>query len=599
MKNINIKFKLILLLLFSVIGMRCLTKNAEASTYWVSPDGAAPSLTSCSGTVPLDGLSACSYDKANGTGVVAGDTVYYRAGTYTGITGAVLSPYNSGISGQVITFSSYNNEDVQFTGSGTSSIAVDLNSDYGTVRSYIKVHDLHFSNFMRHLWILKGHHNEISNCSFIGYPPTATQADFAGVFQASYIYRQAQYNWIHHCEFGLWGYNATFGYDTGGVFGVGLESSTNDFTRYNLVENNEMYGGGHHVAYLNGSYNIYRNNYFHNEPWYPLNNPVYSTRIIAQEGYSEDGMRNLNEGNRIAYGGPKNKDEIGGSGGQVKGAYNIWRRNIYAQIYTNAIYMTKYSGQSDVKHNKIYNNTFWHGGYGTYQINPGGTAPSPNWEDRYAHALVVEEGPDGSTIYGNVIKNNIFYQNRDPLGAQYSVISRYYDNGWTTRVPVFQAVSANWLDNAGDPKFVDTTGAADPANGDQWDFNLQPESPCKDNGAWLTTITSADGSGTSFAVNDAGYFWHDAGSMAAEIPNAMISTGDTVQLQGQTQTAAITSIDYETNTVTVDAPISWLQGQGVSLAYSGSAPDQGAYELMESAAPDTTAPAAPAELTVR
>jgi hypothetical protein len=558
------------------------TGSALATTYWVSPTGTAANLAACSGSTPLSGTSACSYSKANGSGVVAGDTVYYRAGTYTGITGAFINPYNTGTAGNIITFSAYNGEDVQVTSSVTNSIAVNLNSDYGTVRSYIKVHDLHFSNFMQHLWILKGHHNEISYCSFIGYPPTATQADFVGNFQASYIYRQAQYNWIHHCKFGLWGYNATYGNDNGGVFGMGVESSTTDNTRYNLVENNEMYGGGHHVAYLNGSYNIYRNNYFHNEPWYPLTNPIFSTRIIAQEGYPGDGMYNLNEGNRIAYGGPKNKDEIGGSGGQVKGAYNIWRRNIYTQIYTNAIYMTKYVGQSDVKYNKIYNNTFWHGGFGTYQLYPSGTAPSANWDDRYAHAIVVEEGSDGASIYGNIIKNNIFYQNRDPLGTQYSVISKYYSSstGWVTRVPAFQTVFNNWFDNAGDPKFVDITGAPDPTNGNQWDFHLQKSSPCIDTGSFLTTITSSSGSGTSFTVTDAGYFWFDVGGMKSNISGASIASGDTIQLQGQSQKAVITNINYVTNTITVNTPLSWSQGQGISLAYNGSAPDKGAFESL-------------------
>lgn len=598
MQNNCLKLRVIFfgIIFFGIFGFFGLAKNSQAATYWVSPTGAAANLAACSGSTPLDGSLACSYDKANGSGVVGGDTVYYRTGLYTGITGSFINPYNTGSSGNIITFSAYDDEDVQVTGFGTSSMAVNLNSDYGTVRSYIKVHDIHFNDFMAHLWILKGTHNEISNCSFIGYPATATQADFVDWFQASYIYRQAQYNWIHHSIFGKWGYNATYGNDNGGVFGMGLESSTNDNTRYNLVENNEMYAGGHHVAYLNGSYNIYRNNYFHNEPWYPLGDPVFSTRVVAQEGYPGDGMRNLNEGNRIGYGGPKNKDEIGGSGSQVKGAYNIWRKNLFVQIYTNAMYLTKYANQSDVKYNKIYNNTFWNGGYGMYQVNPGGTAPSNNWEDRYTHAVVVEEGGSGASIYGNVFKNNLFHQNKDVKGAQYSIISSYYDQqlGWIAEVPQYQMVTNNWLDNAGNPKFVDTVGAPDPANENQWNFNLQPDSPCIDNGAFLTTISSASGSGTSFTVADAGYFF-DGWGIGEQIPSASI-VGDTIQLSGQTQAAVVTAIDYDTNVITVDTSLTWTEGQGVSLYYNGLAPDYGAYEYISDN--DITPPSAPADLNV-
>lgn len=574
--------------LLSIIAFILLwVSTVEATTYWISPTGAAESLAACSGATPMEGTAACSYDKANESGVQAGDIVYYRGGNYTGITDTFINPYNTGTSyANKITFSSYNSEDVQVTGSGTSSYAVNLDSDYGTVRSYIKVHDIHFNDFMQHLWILKGTHNEISYCSFIGYPATATQDNFAGLFQATYIYRQAQFNWIHHCTFGKWGYNAEFGYDTGGVFGMGLESSTTDDTMYNLVENNEMYAGGHHVAYMNGSYNIYRNNYFHNEPWYPLDVPVFSTRIIAQEGYPDDGMRNLNEGNRVGYGGPKNKDEIGGNTTQAKGAYNIWRYNTWVQSYLSAVLLTKYVNQSDVKYNKFYNNTFWKGGYGEYQVQPGGTAPSNNWESRYTHAIIVEEGPTGSSVYDNVFKNNLFYQNKDTLGTQYSILSRYYDQdlGWITKVPEHQVIDNNWLDNAGDPLFTDITGVADPTNATQWNFNLQAESTAIDGGESLTLANGAGNSTTALIVDDAGYFF-DGYGMADDIPNATIEA-DWICIGTVSNCAQISSINYDTNTITLSSAMTWAdnaaiylykKSDGVQVLY-GAAPEYGAYE---------------------
>ena len=536
------------------------TGVSEGAVYYVDTNNPVAS-DSNPGT---ESLPWKTISKANTT-LVAGDTVYIKGGTYSGITGSAIDPVNTGTAGNIITYSSYNNEDVQIVGSGTSSLAVDLDSEYGTVRSYIKVHDLHFTNFMEHLWIRKGSHNEISYCSFIGYPAGATKNDFLGTWSASYIYRQATYNWIHHCTFGQWGICEPYGTDVGVVFQVGVETSTTDFTKYNLIENNEFYHGGHHVVSFNGSKNVFRNNYCHNEPWYPLSAPVYSTRTFFQTGAAGDGCYNLVEGNRIGYGGPKNKIEIGGAGGTISGAYNIWRKNVFLQIYTDAMWVTKYSGQTDVKYNHIYNNTYWYGGYGNYQKNPGGTVPSPYWDNAYTHPICITENDSGTGVYGNAIKNNIFYDNRCLLGKNLSII-RYYPYV----IPTRQEISNNWLDNAGDPKFIDISGTPDPMNKNQFDFRLQRSSPCIDAGRALTTITSASGSGTVFTVVDAGYFMDGWGISGVD--------GDNIQIVGTSQKARIINVDYGTNTITVNASLAWVQNQGIALAYVGAAPDLGAYE---------------------
>ena len=76
---------------------------------------------------------------------------------------------------------------------------------------------------------------------------------------------------------------------------------------------------------------------------------------------------------------------------------------------------------------------------------------------------------------------------------------------------------------------------------------------------------------TTFEVGDALYFVDGFG-----IPGEV---GDTIQLDGDTARAVITNVDYATNTLTLDAALTWSAGQGVSLAYEGSAPDVGAYEM--------------------
>jgi len=102
-----------------------------------------------------------------------------------------------------------------------------------------------------------------------------------------------------------------------------------------------------------------------------------------------------------------------------------------------------------------------------------------------------------------------------------------------------------WYNNlAVGPQFVDP---------DNNDLKLQSTLPMVEAGTFLTTTTSS-GSGTTFTVNDARYFMDGWG----------IVDGDTIQLQGQTQTAKITNISG--NTITVDTSLTWASGQGVSLA---------------------------------
>jgi hypothetical protein len=47
---------------------------------------------------------------------------------------------------------------------------------------------------------------------------------------------------------------------------------------------------------------------------------------------------------------------------------------------------------------------------------------------------------------------------------------------------------------------------------------------------------------------------------------------------GTSKKAQITNVNYDTNTITVDMTLTWTQGQGIVLAYVGSAPDLGAFE---------------------
>ncbi|MHB9027453.1 MAG: hypothetical protein ACYC9O_01660 [Candidatus Latescibacterota bacterium] len=87
----------------------------------------------------------------------------------------------------------------------------------------------------------------------------------------------------------------------------------------------------------------------------------------------------------------------------------------------------------------------------------------------------------------------------------------------------------------------------------------RPVADDQNSGTCLTAITSPSGSGTSFQVADAGYFMDGWGIGHVR--------GDLLQLSGTPRRARIVTVDYATNTITVDAKLSWTRNQGVSMGF--------------------------------
>lgn len=112
-----------------------------------------------------------------------------------------------------------------------------------------------------------------------------------------------------------------------------------------------------------------------------------------------------------------------------------------------------------------------------------------------------------------------------------------------------------------DPQFMDLQAA---------DFRLKAGSPLIDAGAPLTVTIRAGRDSRRMAVKDVRFFFDGFGIEG--------QTGDLVQLHGQSQTARVVGIDYAARTLGLDRPLSWAEGQGVSLAFAGRGPDVGAYE---------------------
>lgn len=469
--------------------------------------------------------------KANQT-VVAGDTVYIKAGTYS----SYIAPGNSGAAQKPIVYTRFGDDVVTVS---NAAYGIYLNA-----KSYIVVEGINFYNLNQFLWLQNGsNRNTIAYCNF----DKARTVGWSG----SKIYRNSKYNWVHHCRFSKYGLYTSN--DIGTLLDIGNENVSNDYTGYNLLENNTFYHGGHHTLGLYGMYNVLRNNYFHNENWLS----GYGNRVVYLNGYAATSGRNLIQGNRIAYSGIP-PDNYGGAGMSMATSHNIVRKNLFYHNNLAGISMSTTSNYpSAPTNNKIYNNTFLNNGFNS--SNRGNELKAAIGFARYS----------GSSILRNVIKNNLFRSHPKTYGSYNVSLAD-------------QIFAGNWED-AGDPLFVNAA-MGDPMNAQLPDLQLQPGSPCIDSGTYLTRITSPTGSGTTFQVEDSGYFMNGWG----------IVEGDVIQIFGSWRTARVTGVNYSTNTLTVDTDLTWTQNQGVNLSYEGTAPDVGAHE-----SGGTSQPSAPLNLTVQ
>jgi len=519
-------------------GVFPLVPVAISSTYWVSPDGTA-SWADAESKEPLNGAKACSLSTANAN-AQAGDTVYLRGGTYD--DGTYIRPRSSGVSNKArITYRNYDDETVTIVGAAYS-IFLDNSS-------YVTVSGIHFYR-MGHLLFMQNNsnHNIISYCDF---NDTSDPEEYVG----SKIYLSSQYNWVHHCVFSRWGQWTQSKGHQGSLLDVGRATVSDDATYYNLIEENTFYYGSHDCVSAFTPYNIFRNNYMHNESW---DRDPAGYRSAISLGLSAGQC--LFEGNRIGFSGKA-------AGMSLRSQRNIFRRNLFYNNGHGGIQCV--TDQSDIpsatpaEHNFIYNNVFFNNGH---QATDPGTMGGVYFTD-WGYGDPVD----------NALKNNIFYGN-----ARTAIV-------YSTSVTTPQIEENNWT-GGGDPLFVyggdgsDLTPFADAP-----DFRLLETSPCRDAGGSLTTITSSSSTGTQFEVEDAGFFMDGWGMGSLGIE------GDLIQLEGQTQRARITNVDYDYNIITIDKALAWTQGQGVSLAYEGSSPDIGAYEY--AGENDSESPSVPSDLS--
>jgi len=147
--------------------------------------------------------------------------------------------------------------------------------------------------------------------------------------------------------------------------------------------------------------------------------------------------------------------------------------------------------------------------------------------------------------------NNIYYR-----GDNGSSLWQELESGltWTQ----WRAKSETWNEKKQNPMI-------DPIN-NIW--NLNSSSPCIDTGTWLTT-TNGGGTGITITVHNARYFYDGYD----------ITRGDVITI-GSNPPVEVTEVNYRTNIITVNKSISWTDGDSISMPYSGTGSDIGAYEFL-------------------
>jgi hypothetical protein len=538
MKNRNSKLNVALLIVMFTFAGPVL---AQAGDYYVSPNGAA-SWANCQSATPLSGTAACSLSTAN-SNAVSGDTIYLRAGTYT----SGIAPSRSGTAAARITYRNYGGEVATLT----ASTAISLNG-----KNYITVTGINAGPCLHCVSIKNGNYNIISYGTF-----GPTNSPTGSSWELNVVDTNSQYNWLHHNtfhDFGSCQGTPPNGNDVASVLDIGYES-TADTTKYNLIEDNAFYHGGHHVVAIQTGFNTFRNNYVHNEGWSSGagNRTLYLNNLVSSA--QADVGHNVIEGNRLGFG-AKPCDAVTVGIVAMSTNYNLFRYNNLFHGNANGLGTSAYGNpNSQGSYNHIYSNTIFNTGLGNL-LTP--TLSADTYSSEHTGISFFN-----SANKGNVVRNNLFYKTVKAYGGSTSA----------------QNIANDWDGNTkGDPLFVNaSTTPGDPNNGSLPNLNLQSTSPAIDKGGALTTVAAADpGSGASLVVADSLFFQDGSYAPPGTVQADWIAVGTVGNI------VQISSINHSTNTITLANSISrqsgdpvWLykKSDGVRVLY-GSAPDAGANE---------------------
>lgn len=360
----------------------------------------------------------------------------------------------------------------------------------------------------------------------------------------------------------------------GNLFRTGTDSLTLIASDQNVIEGNTFKDAGHTTLALKcSSHNIVRGNSFANSVQKTVEIYDCEARTLAWHGngrFRADAprtsatRRNVVEGNRFTQTGRNEGGRLSTSdanGIQYAGQDGILRRNIFVDLAGPAFGMQVYEREApDNSGNRAYHNVVT------------GTR---------CGALTLRDG-----VVDNRFVNNVFFANTDCLGNGHTQISYRGDlrdgtilthNVIWSGVPDTQVFDYEFGDDG------HTLDAAEHAAFEGVFYNLEMDpgldqhlrptaaSAVVDAGMFLTRVVADVDAAAMVAVEDVRHF-HAGLGIRGEL-------GDLIRFENAAGPVRVVGVDLRSNIVHLDASVTVRAGQGVALAYSGKAPDIGAYEL--------------------
>lgn len=495
-----------------------------------------------------------------------GDTILIHAGTYTG---EAITPQHFGV-----TYMRFGKDSVVITNANAvNKKCIDLTIPY----DHITVYGIYFNGQAAYPG---------SNINQFIHNPNGGQ--YLTVKYCSFVYANG-WDCIHMdggADFAVFEHNYFYGCGTDKGWNGDITVDGGDMIRlkcanYFLFQYNHVEKGGHDLILSDAKFGVFRYNHFDNF-WRTLESGKHEGNRVGEWRDSNAGCSGSADGyNVIMYNYIKGGFDAGddnypmvikamGEGNIV--AFNYFPYGDGESIFTG-------SGSSWPTNTGAYNHIF---------NNTMIRAHGPAWR-------AYDSATDGVLDY-NIFKNNLTYDLGKPptrsasLSCAIFLRTRSGDGGVRNNEIAYNMFSSAGKQNfniqfgggsqtiataesnfptkiygnfIGNPYFSDTTKVFL----DSLDMHITSGSDAIDAGGFLTTVTSASGTGTSFTVVDAKFFFDGYG----------ITGGSRIKV-GSNPPLHVTDINLSTNTITVESIISWATGDGVSYPYLGPSPDVGAYE---------------------
>ncbi|MEA3400513.1 MAG: right-handed parallel beta-helix repeat-containing protein [Armatimonadota bacterium] len=507
---------------------------AEGAERYVAPDGSPDN----------DGTRAAPWSLAQAnTAAGPGDVLLLLPGSYD----TPLAPAASGEPGNPITFRAVEEHQAVLGAGPTARIAaIDVSQ-----RGHIVIEGMAVRDVKRFIVAIGSHHITISNCWF-----------------------ESGSGW-ESCRFRESGDSIRL---LGNVFRNGTDLVSIEGGRFHHIESNLFDRANHTCLTLMAVENsVIRRNTFRNDL-------MKLVEVFAgREGRPVAGRptrHTLFEGNHFAHTADYTKSGSSSVCMTLSGKSVIVRRNLVTDCQAG-FYL--FLNRGNIESNTCEGNRICHNV--VYGCGHGGAF-------KYNGLAFIVCGT-GATFGDNIAVNNVIFGNRHADGRHFQGFPAttqigYHAGALPKDLQLFSNVIVS--ERPSEPVIASITSGrrqytlaefehAHPAaaagnvnldpgfvDADNYDFRLRDTSPCIDAGRPLTTAVEA-GQGTLLRVGDATWFTDGYGVIEGD----MVRVGE--------QRARVVQADYAAGTLTLDEPLRWTAGSGVSLDYHGKAPDIGAVEM--------------------